>query len=641
MGKIKSAALFAMLLWVICHSGYSREPGPERSAELSSPDTITMCVDPDGMPFESNITGGKYIGLVSNILLIGQITSIIILIMSAALLWNYKLRRFNIQLKEKQDQLIELSESQSEMLYAREQIEASLLESKIQLERMVSNLPGFIYRCNFDEDYSMQLISKGCEAITGYLSDDFIKTDTINFNKLIHPDDREEVRRKWNQALSQKAHYQHHFRIIHRHGSIRYLWERGQGIFSDAGQLLFLEGFITDITEQTLAQKELRHSEQKLRLITANSSDVIWVLNLTRGCYTFISPAIFNLRGLTVDEAMNEKLEDSLTPDSLEIVKKKTEISLEKLLANPQHDDEPKITEIQQPCKNGQLIWVEVATKMGFNEQGEIEVTGVSRNIEERKKAEAIIRKKNKELETYLYVVSHDLRSPLINIQGFTARISSKLDKVGDTLRPLYQVSEELAQLQKFTEEIAPQSLSIIMSNVEKMNDLINGLLTISRTGQQKMNIVKCNMDALIKKILNTNVFQQEQAEASVNTTPLPPCYGDETILNQLFSNLIDNAIKYRHPERPLQIAITGKSANKHAIYSIKDNGKGISEKNQQRIWDVFYRVDPACQVKGEGIGLNLATKIVEKHQGSIWVESIEGEGSTFFVKLKREEFQE
>jgi light-regulated signal transduction histidine kinase (bacteriophytochrome) len=111
-------------------------------------------------------------------------------------------------------------------------------------------------------------------------------------------------------------------------------------------------------------------------------------------------------------------------------------------------------------------------------------------------------------------------------------------------------------------------------------------------------------------------------------------------MLGQLFSNLLDNAIKYKKPSEPLKLKIEGTVHNSNVIYSMKDNGVGISERNQQKIWNIFYRVNPQLQ-KGEGIGLNLAAKIAEKHKGRIWVESKENEGSTFFVQLSAVDFKE
>ncbi|MEI6138382.1 MAG: PAS domain S-box protein [Mariniphaga sp.] len=175
---------------------------------------------------------------------------------------------------------------------------------------------------------------------------------------------------------------------------------KGNRIWMESiGKIIDYEGIkadmisIRDITAKRKSEEELRESEEKYRLLTENTADVIWVLNLTSGKYTYISPSVFHLRGFTAEEAMNERLEDSLTPDSVELVKNAIAKDISVFLANPEKPNS-FINEIQQYCKNGKVIWVEVSTQFRFDPMGNIEVLGVSRNIEERKKAENELREK-------------------------------------------------------------------------------------------------------------------------------------------------------------------------------------------------------------------------------------------------------
>ncbi|MEG0641143.1 MAG: diguanylate cyclase [Clostridium sp.] len=145
----------------------------------------------------------------------------------------------------------------------------------------------------------------------------------------------------------------------------------------------------TEITKEFTRRNNeaLKKSEEKYRLLTENASDVIWVVNITKGKVTYISPSIFHLRGFTVEESMGEKLEETLTYESLVVMGDSVRKDVEEFLSDPQN---PKtyIHEIQQPCKNGDLIWVEVSTRYRFNDDNEVEVLGVSRNIDQRKKTE-------------------------------------------------------------------------------------------------------------------------------------------------------------------------------------------------------------------------------------------------------------
>lgn len=145
-----------------------------------------------------------------------------------------------------------------------------------------------------------------------------------------------------------------------------------------------------EIIKRKRTEDALRLSEEKYRLLTEFASDVIWVLNLTKNRFTYISPSIYQLRGFTVDEALQETLEESLTPHSFPIAAAHLEKGVKELIDNPDNQNS-YVSEIQQPCKNGEVIWTEVSTKFRKNADGEIEVVGVSRNIEKRKTAEAEI----------------------------------------------------------------------------------------------------------------------------------------------------------------------------------------------------------------------------------------------------------
>jgi signal transduction histidine kinase len=251
-----------------------------------------------------------------------------------------------------------------------------------------------------------------------------------------------------------------------------------------------------------------------------------------------------------------------------------------------------------------------------------------------------VLLEKNKELENYVYVTSHDLRSPLVNIQGFSTRLKKHTDKIGELISAseIDQITKE--NLDELIKQKIPHTLDYIFNSVGKMERMLNSLLQISRTGRVAMNIQQIKMYSLISKVIHAVEYQLQEINARVDIEDLPDCYGDEAMLNQLFSNIITNAIKYRDDQRQLKISISGVSRYKKVLYRIMDNGIGIPKEHLEKIWYVFYRVDNR-HVPGDGIGLSVVKRIVEKHHGKIWVESTERYGTTFFIELPVDVFTE
>ena len=266
----------------------------------------------------------------------------------------------------------------------------------------------------------------------------------------------------------------------------------------------------------------------------------------------------------------------------------------------------------------------------------------ITTDITALKQIEEVVSAKNKELENYLYVASHDLRSPLVNIQGFSRRLQKQIDSMKQTVFSECRLDDETKlSLEKITDKGIPKSFDFIFVSVAKMDSLLNGLLQISRTGRAKMTIEKIDMNKLMEKIVQGLNFQIQEFETRIYIDALPDCYGDENLLDQLFSNLVSNALKYRAKERQLTISMTAQVKYNKVIYSLKDTGIGIAGRHLVKIWDVFFQVDSQAPEAGEGIGLSLVKRIADKHKGRVWVESEINTGTTFFVELQNNVFSE
>jgi signal transduction histidine kinase len=271
-----------------------------------------------------------------------------------------------------------------------------------------------------------------------------------------------------------------------------------------------------------------------------------------------------------------------------------------------------------------------------FNwETGELHV-----EIAERKRLEQVrekllmeLEQKNRELEQILYVTSHDLRSPLVNIDGFSRELNYTLkDLMADVARN-DDPSSVKKKLTTIVKEDISESLMYIRSSVNKMQSLLNGLLTLSRLGKLELDKKQINMNKMMLEISNTFEFRLNEARTQFVISELPACIGDEAQINQVFSNLIDNSLKYLSSKQPGIVKISGYKENGSSIYCVEDNGIGIAHEHQKKIFEIFHRLEPE-NLKGEGMGLSIVKKIVDRHMGKVWVESELGIGSKFYVSL-------
>jgi PAS domain S-box-containing protein len=244
------------------------------------------------------------------------------------------------------------------------------------------------------------------------------------------------------------------------------------------------------------------------------------------------------------------------------------------------------------------------------------------------------LRQKNDENEMFVYSVSHDLRSPLVNLQGF----SSELAKAGRALTEALAAEGIPADAREKVGAIVDgkmaKSLGFIRAAVLRLGAIIDALLRLSRAGRVDYRWEWVDTGRVVARILDATQAVIAEKGASVTVGELPPVWGDATAVEQLFANLIGNALTYLDPGRPGSIEVGCRDTAEGPVYFVCDNGLGIAASHQPKVFQLFQRAHPGVGT-GEGIGLAIVARVAERHRGRVWVESAAGEGSTFFVTFR------
>jgi len=287
-----------------------------------------------------------------------------------------------------------------------------------------------------------------------------------------------------------------------------------------------------------------------------------------------------------------------------------------RLLDQIQRDERVNHFETIRRRKDGSEVDVSVRLSPIRNAAGEvIGESGIMRDITELKQRDAELQRSNAELEQFAYVASHDLQEPLRMVANYTEllaqRYRGKLDEKAD--KYIHYASDGARRMQR----------------------LVADLLAYSRVGSQGKSLVPVDSGAVLGSVLESLQSLVRNAGARVEYDALPVVLADDVQLRQLFQNLISNAIKFRAEAAP-HVVVKAAGAGDRWQFSVSDNGIGMDMQHAPRIFQMFQRLHELGRYEGSGIGLAIAKRIVERHGGSIWVDSLLGRGTTFFFSLKR-----
>jgi PAS domain S-box-containing protein len=405
----------------------------------------------------------------------------------------------------------------------------------------------------------------------------------------------------------------------------------------------------TDLADRRAAELTLGESEERFRLIVESTLDYAIFMLTPQGHIASWNAGAQRIKGYTADEIIGRHFSVFYTPEA--VATDWPAYELKEAARVGRFEDEG-----WRLRKDGTRFWANVVITALRGPDGTLRGFGkVTRDMTERKAQEERVQRLTRELEarvtelaaanrelaqksaeneSFVYSVSHDLRSPLVNLQGFSQELalsSGDLEKLLSTAAIPPDTRDKALSLLKG--DLA-ESIAFIRNAVRHLGNIIDGLLRLSRLGRVEYQIEPVDTAGLLADILSAMHSSVEAAGATIEVRPLPVVMSDRNALGQVFANIIGNALKNFDQRRPGVIEISA-SAEDPPVFSIRDNGVGIPKEFQPKLFQVFQQVHQPSS-RGEGMGLAIVRRIVERHGGRVWFESSPGIGTTFFFVVGR-----
>lgn len=378
------------------------------------------------------------------------------------------------------------------------------------------------------------------------------------------------------------------------------------------------------ITLRKQIEAELRESEQRYRELFLANPHPMWVYDLETMAFLDVNNAAVNHYGYSREEFLAMTLRDIRPPEDIP--------ALEQNVRQHRIDDGySKPTTWRHRLKDGRIIAVEISShslyyagrparlvlavdvteRLAVEEQ----VRALNQVLEQRvQERTAQLEASNKELEAFAYSVSHDLRAPLRAIDGFSRILLQEYDS---------RLDDEGKRL-----------LGIIRSNTRKMDHLITDLLALSRVTRSQIHYAPIDMKTLAHSIYHEIAGPEVLAKFTLTVEDLPAAEGDPTLIRQVWTNLISNAVKYTLPKDQGEIHISGSEKDGLCTYAVQDNGVGFNPRYIDKLFGLFQRLHKESDFEGTGVGLAIVQRIVHRHGGQVWAEGQVDQGATFYFTL-------
>ncbi len=382
-----------------------------------------------------------------------------------------------------------------------------------------------------------------------------------------------------------------------------------------------------DITERRHYEEALRQSENSLKRSQEIAHLGSWSLDLKANRLAW-SDEVYRIFGLQPQEfeATYNGFLDAVHPEDRAVVDAAYSSSVR------ERKDGYEIEHRVVRKSTGEIRYVHEKCDHVRDSSGDIvRSEGMVQDITDRKIDEEKQKQLMEEMKHFAYIVSHDLRAPLSNIKGFSRELQDAIGVLGPIIEKALPMvpDDEREEATLLLREDLTESVNFINSSVTRMDHLIERMLRLSRVGRMDLVFQPLDMNELTANVLATFAHELQDKTATVSVAGLPETVADPTAMEQIMSNLIGNAIKYRDEDRPLEICIAGHRFSRETVFVVRDTGGGIAAADQNRIFQVFQRATRQ-NVPGEGMGLAFVRTLVRRHRGRIWCESEPGVGSTF-----------
>jgi PAS domain S-box-containing protein len=473
-----------------------------------------------------------------------------------------------------------------------------------------------------DMENTVEIWNPAAETIFGWKAE-----EVIGQRLPIIPEDRQKEFKDLSEHIVTSGKVVHHDLVRQRKDGTRIdISLASAALFDGQGKPRGRMSIIADITERKQTEQALHEAQQLYEQIFRLSPEVIVVISENDGRYLAVSEAHERITGYRADEVIGHSVAEFIIWESPEDSNRTMQILHERGIVNN--------VEQRFHRRNGEL-YIALLSMARVMVGGEWCLVSIVNDITERKRAEEEVQRlnaeleqrvsertgqletANKELESFSYSVSHDLRAPLRAIDGFS-RI----------------LQEEHAAT--FSGEAA-RLLESVRANAKHMGHLIDDLLRFSRLSRQSLNKRSVEMEELVSHAMQTLEPEQENRSVAITRGSLPACQGDSALLLQVWVNLLSNALKFTRQQAVAHIEVGCREDEKEPVYFVHDDGVGFDMNYAGKLFGVFQRLHSAEDFEGTGVGLALVQRIVQRHGGRIWAESQPGAGATFYFTVGKD----